>query len=401
MSLKFIRPSSLPNENNLQSGFNSIMKYHSNFIDLKVIDEKDVNDIDKTYYLLYPVQGQISPKIKNNHQILSETIIQKLGKGYDIRVYYCTEAECEFESIFDDFKSYCESNKIPTSKIYLASGNSKLENLDTYGINLIRDFNAIIHRMCITLNFNKDKDLVEWNGDKKYLFQCYNNMMKGHRVLLLTLLQDSGLLSNIDWSAMRTCDLYKHEEQGFHVIRDIFELDKFNFDMESFYHIVNGGKSKYSEYEDEYIRNPNAQGEPDHNITYKENPYKNAYINIVNESQFELKNTIHITEKSLVPFHFNQIPLFVATQGHVKKLKELYGFDVFDDLIDHSYDDIENPEDRINYIVNEIKRLNSKKDDVIKFYIENKTRFDSNREIIHKISNIPAYQLIIDKIIKL
>lgn len=400
MHLNLIKPHNIINEHTTHDIFNEMVKYFSKKIKISIFNDDIDFDINEKYFLIIPLQGQISPKISNKIEILSKSIIQKIQSGYDIKIYYCTEAECEFEDIFEKINLYCKDNKIPPSIFTLSSGNSKLENLNRYDVGLIREYNPLVHRMSRTLNLKKDKDSVEWVKHKKYLFQCFNNMMKPHRVAILTLLKSNDLLKYIDWSAMRTYDLFKHNEMGFHFIRDYFNLSKLKFEMNDFTFIVNGGNSKYSEYETESIRNPNAEGEPDHNLTYLDNPHKNAYINIVNESQFDLDNTIHITEKSLVPFHFNQLPIFVATKGHVKKLKELYGFDVFDDLINHSYDDIDSHEDRLNAILDEIKRLNNNKNNIIQFYMNNKHRFDTNREIIHKLSNIYEYQVIIDDILK-
>ena len=61
-------------------------------------------------------------------------------------------------------------------------------------------------------------------------------------------------------------------------------------------------------------------------------------VNIVTESCY-LEDEIHITEKSMKPFYFYQFPLFLASYGHVKHLKERFGFDVFDDILNHSYDE--------------------------------------------------------------
>jgi hypothetical protein len=77
----------------------------------------------------------------------------------------------------------------------------------------------------------------------------------------------------------------------------------------------------------------------------------------------------------------------VATKGHVKFIKETYGFDLFEDLVDHSYDNEPNIKKRLMMVYDEIKRLNDNKESVIKFYSENQHRFEKNREIICNIPN--------------
>ena len=87
--------------------------------------------------------------------------------------------------------------------------------------------------------------------------------------------------------------------------------------------------------------------------------YKNAYINIITESNFEsIENIIHPTEKSFRPFYYFQILIFVSSPNHLKYIEEKYGFDMFHDLIDHSYDSIENDVDRFHKVMEEINKLN-------------------------------------------
>lgn len=91
----------------------------------------------------------------------------------------------------------------------------------------------------------------------------------------------------------------------------------------------------------------------------------NAIFNIVLESSFEKMSfedspcywdRLFITEKTIKAFAYHQIPIFLATMNHVKKLREL-GFDVFDDIVDHSYDLEPNVEYRIQKIADEIERI--------------------------------------------
>ena len=68
--------------------------------------------------------------------------------------------------------------------------------------------------------------------------------------------------------------------------------------------------------------------------------------------------------------------------GHVEKVKEIYGYDTFDDLIDHSYDNEIDNRKRLIMIIDEIKRLNNKKDFIIDFFKNNQDRFLKNRDMV-------------------
>jgi hypothetical protein len=109
--------------------------------------------------------------------------------------------------------------------------------------------------------------------------------------------------------------------------------------------------------------------------------YEESYINIVTETHFKEKN-IHITEKSFKPFYLHQLPIFLANVNHIKTLKKEYGLDLFDDLINHSYDDEPNNLKRLYMVYDEIKRLSAMKDVIKEYYSNNIDRIKNNREII-------------------
>ena len=95
-------------------------------------------------------------------------------------------------------------------------------------------------------------------------------------------------------------------------------------------------------------------------------------INVVQESSFEIirskkypsmyfgdlywSSRPFFTEKTAKAFNSGQIPLFVTVNGYVNILK-IMGFDVFDDIVDHSYDTEIDTDKRILMVVDELLRL--------------------------------------------
>ena len=73
--------------------------------------------------------------------------------------------------------------------------------------------------------------------------------------------------------------------------------------------------------------------------------YRNSFLEIVTESSFASPGYM-LTEKTRHAFVACNFPIFLFGQHGVEHLRDI-GFDVFDDIIDHSYDTIENPFDRI------------------------------------------------------
>jgi hypothetical protein len=111
--------------------------------------------------------------------------------------------------------------------------------------------------------------------------------------------------------------------------------------------------------------------------------FKNSYINIVTESHYHFRESdVHITEKSFKPFYFFQLPIFVASWQHVKMMREEYDFYLFDDLIDHSYDDEKDDAKRFHMIINEIQRLSTMRDEISDYYKSNIDKLIHNHNFI-------------------
>jgi hypothetical protein len=65
---------------------------------------------------------------------------------------------------------------------------------------------------------------------------------------------------------------------------------------------------------------------------------------------------LFFTEKTAKAFLMLQLPIFVAAPGYVNELRNL-GFDLFDDIIDHSYDKEDFINKRCDMVFDELKRL--------------------------------------------
>jgi hypothetical protein len=117
-------------------------------------------------------------------------------------------------------------------------------------------------------------------------------------------------------------------------------------------------------------------------------PYKKI-INLVTEntagwdgSDNTKYGTITFTEKAWKPFKTHQLPIFISLNGYVNRLKEL-GFDLFDDFLDHSYDNETDHKLRLEKAVTEVERIS--KLDCLEYYRNNYHRFINNYISIHKM----------------
>lgn len=129
--------------------------------------------------------------------------------------------------------------------------------------------------------------------------------------------------------------------------------------------------------------------------------FTNCFINIVSETSHQRflgaahltgspADPIHqwdrlfITEKSMKPYFKEQVPLFNTMPGHVAYMRSL-GIDVFDDIVNHSYDLIDDKDQRIKALGDELERLcNISIEDWQKMYESHNlgNRFEQARQAI-------------------
>jgi len=83
--------------------------------------------------------------------------------------------------------------------------------------------------------------------------------------------------------------------------------------------------------------------------------YQNTQIEIVLETLFD-DARLHLTEKILRPIACAQPFMLAATQGSLDYLRS-YGFETFHPWIDETYDTISDPAQRLEAIVQEMKRI--------------------------------------------
>lgn len=99
-----------------------------------------------------------------------------------------------------------------------------------------------------------------------------------------------------------------------------------------------------------------------------------SYVHLVTESS--ILPRVFITEKTWKPIAMQQIFLVFGTPGTIASLRQL-GVDVFDDIVDHSYDNESNWERRLNMVHNSLESLLSQ--DLQSIYQETKSRREHNQ----------------------
>lgn len=111
--------------------------------------------------------------------------------------------------------------------------------------------------------------------------------------------------------------------------------------------------------------------------------YTHSVVDIIAETVF-ISNTGIITEKYLNSVYGWNFPILISMPGVVTYLRSL-GFDMFDDVINHNYDNIQDPYTRMIVAVESNRTLLSNKQFAIDCWHQCKSRFRSNFDMIESM----------------
>jgi hypothetical protein len=111
--------------------------------------------------------------------------------------------------------------------------------------------------------------------------------------------------------------------------------------------------------------------------------YQNSFVEIVSETTFITPSFI-LSEKTAHAFYGCNFPIILNGCGSVAHLRDL-GLDVFDDIVDHGYDFVENPFDRVVSAIETNRRLLIDTEYVKQAWKKNRARFERNVEVMRDI----------------
>lgn len=353
----------------------------------------NINDVSKTpnenfYYIITKIGGYLN----FTHEIdIVKTIPDEVKNCFinnqNFKIIFLELNESDFDDIIEIIDKRLKKENLNPKRVYYINANHKLGNLKnkiSSDIN-IYTINHGQYANCQRLSLTD----VTFESDKEFLFMVHNRALKSHRLGILCLLKKYNILDNVDWSLLRAYQI-KNLITSNGLMVDWFFGDVFseetNESLKNEVDYFSNFEIKKSKYESDYNFDEGGH-RYDHDDSYKVKTYSNSYINITTETNFVSPYIVHITEKTFTPFNFYQIPIFVATYQHVKYLRDMYGFDMFDDLVNHSYDNEIDNGKRLFMIADEIKRLNENPQLIKDFYKNNEDRFLKNRNIIFEILN--------------
>jgi hypothetical protein len=333
----------------------------------------DVTTDDTFYYIIN--YGRDLKDVICDTFILSNKVID-CCKDKNLKILFINFHESnnnEFE-VLNQLNNYISDFSLNGDNFYYINNNAKLKEYAHILNTKINVYTSTFIFDIIASKLNRNESIFKPN--KEFLFSCHNRATRRHRIETLCFLKKHDILKDTDWTYVDPDLAIKNFEPG-----DLTGYFTFVADEIDYFKEIGLKYSKYETHKTNWLQIESGAYIVD-KIT--EECFTNCYINIITETFFNSPE-IHATEKSFRAFYFMQLPIFVATYGHVQYLRKRFGFDMFDDLIDHSYDLEKNSQKRLKMVFEEIKRLNNNKKTVISFYKKNKDRFEKNLDLLQQI----------------
>jgi hypothetical protein len=226
------------------------------------------------------------------------------------------------------------------------------------------------------LEYKSLQPVLDKNFDSPYVYISLNRNKRSHRAVLVSLLLALGL----DRQALISC-MFSQQ------VSNVLAYANWQFTPEQAHikELIEEGSQRLPKHQfvlndDERIY-PNENNDNVHNFKDKLSVYyTNTFVEIVSETSYTEKCFL-ITEKVLNSIYGCNFPIILSSQGCVGFLRDM-GLDVFDDVIDHSYDLIENPIDRLYTAITKNQELLTNSERTKQLWKERADRFAKNVELV-------------------
>jgi hypothetical protein len=247
---------------------------------------------------------------------------------------------------------------------------TSMENLEAYITN--KNVSIIPWGGDITnheLEYKEIAPVLDKNMDSVNTFVSLNRGKRQHRSILIQLLYGLGIQSNGLISCM------------FEIDDPVASQWEFTSGQQHIKDLLHAGHEKFDRYSltitdssDIYKLTPNNN--PENFKNKLADYYKETFVEIITETSYSEKAFL-LTEKTLNSIYGCNFPILLSSQGAVEFLRSM-GMDMFDDVVNHRYDKIENPVDRLYTAINDNLELLTDNVRTKQLWTENKHRFENN-----------------------
>jgi hypothetical protein len=228
-----------------------------------------------------------------------------------------------------------------------------------------------------TLNPVTDKN---FNSTKTFI--SLNRNVRDHRIVLLSYLYGKSFDNFGNLTCLGVSNLNPHFEPMAFLDRISWEFDDYHADdricmLDGYEKFYMNSQLTVDDYEI-YGKSSNNDNVSNFNRCLRDK-YKNSFVEIVTESSFT-SPAFMLTEKTQHSFYAFNFPILISGAGAVAHLRDV-GFDMFDDIVDHSYDKISNPFDRIIAAINNNEKLLTDSNHAKYVWQANRSRLEHNVDI--------------------
>lgn len=307
-----------------------------------------------------------------DHESYIDTINQNLSKLLLVdKIFIINEWEAIYDYIWEHVQSHLMGFGVKRENILISD----------CGVNKFLDYNHIWNPALTVdhLDIQPDKYPFKPVGERTFYFNSLARIPKPFRVLFTAelfrrKLENYGLITcgtaaegaTGNWG--NVYELYVHDDIKF---RFPYALNRPAVERSNFYSDI------VDQFNDCIIH------------VALETSFENTLYSKNNLPLNTMWDRIFPTEKTILAFSMFQLPLILSVPGTVEFVRSM-GFDMFDDIIDHSYDKEQDPERRILMVVDELERLVNENN--LKSY-DLTTRLYKNAEWVYKAAefNFKSY----------
>jgi hypothetical protein len=346
----------------------------------------ELNDVDNIVWN-FSIIGEMNSQVIDSNKEYLEGVFNKIKDKPNIKIVFSNFHEGTGQNpFFARLLILKDKYSIPNNQIIVVTNNKHSELFNKHGIRVIhkpylfgflvdhyRDLKStsIEHNGTEIGLLNVDEYL---NSEKKKFFLSYNkNTTKTFRIQLILWLIKNGMIDDSYVSVLIKNDNFNRRELESKEI----EL----YDLIAYYNKFD--RMGFNVLDWDY---PNNQNDVFSNLKYTtKSHYADTYFNIITETSFE-NDSLNLTEKSFKALA-NSHPFLIIGDLRSNEYLQSLGFEVYNDLIDYSFDSVVDNQKRLNDALAQIRKIYTLgPESLINWYKNNTQRFKKNRERFFEFS---------------
>jgi hypothetical protein len=121
--------------------------------------------------------------------------------------------------------------------------------------------------------------------------------------------------------------------------------------------------------------------------------YERIGVEIITGTMF-FERTPVLSEKEMQSIYGKNFPIYINGVGMSKEMKKLFDVDIFEDIVDHSYDEIEDHFERLGAAIDRNRHLLDGSTNIRELWYDNEKRFQDNCDKMNDIIHDGEYQKI-------